>query len=429
MKPVRRYLPAILLSAAFAGVFSWFCTQYLLVPIYRCEATAVVTGKVVQEGKLVENLLLDERYLETFHSLVTGDTVKQLTINKLRLGWSLAYLSRMLHAEANLKTGILRLYADDSDPERTQDLVEAYLYAIKKLCRNNPFPLGIEVIDPPQISKEPVRPILAMNLIWSILGGLFVGILGSIRAWSLEADSFQNPLARHFPTVPVLGFLPNCIQYNRTRSMRALLANQIRIQALSRIRKHMDHLIPSTSMQKILFCSSLSREGATTVLTQIAYDFAQEGEQILLIDFNRMRPGLYRFCQHQEQKSIGNLPIYRRSDSVWVAITNHPHIDAIFDFMIAERNPVTCSDEWTDLLDTLCSQYDRILIDCPPLLVSDCTLELTKLAHAVILVADHRRLSHPILEESIRRLEEHNAPTFALIHNRKPIRRLIHQLM
>jgi capsular exopolysaccharide synthesis family protein len=151
---------------------------------------------------------------------------------------------------------------------------------------------------------------------------------------------------------------------------------------------------------RILITSSEPGDGKTTVSANLAVTFAQAGKRTLLVDADLRRPG---FTTLLNLKGLPGVADILTSDQP-VEITAPPlvqltEVEGLEVLPVGFRRPnpseLLSSKEFIELLAWADSQYDRVIVDCPPVLaVSDAQVVGQLVDGAVLVVRpdkNHRR--------------------------------------
>ncbi|MCD4831299.1 MAG: polysaccharide biosynthesis tyrosine autokinase [Anaerohalosphaeraceae bacterium] len=172
-------------------------------------------------------------------------------------------------------------------------------------------------------------------------------------------------------------------------------------------------LSTDTYSQQVLFITSGSaEEGRTTVAVNSAYVFAAEGQRVLFIDTNFRRPTAEKIF-HSTAEDIGyglsgylnnrcELPQLVRPSGI-------TGIDVIDSGKLPENPAEILSGERMDALIKYAKEnYDRIILDGPPMIVSDAKT-LAAIADGTILVFNTAITKRGAAKRIARELNEMNA--------------------
>jgi len=170
--------------------------------------------------------------------------------------------------------------------------------------------------------------------------------------------------------------------------------------------------------QRIIFVTSgNAAEGRTAVAANLAATFAAEGSRVLLIDANFRRPTLGKvFPVAQEldeslQKAVKGLSGYLMSEcgvEDVIRTTGFSDTD-IIDSGALPQNPAELlgGQRMRELLDYTKKHYDRVIIDGPPMLVSDAKA-IASLADGTVIVFNAAVTRRGTAQRLVRELKDIN---------------------
>lgn len=192
----------------------------------------------------------------------------------------------------------------------------------------------------------------------------------------------------------------------------------------------------SAERKVILVTSSGPGEGKTTVLSNLGIVIAQGGAKTMLLASDLRRPEIDRaFGLSREEHGLsellrGAVPLERAirglSDFIlgkfgYEEAVKNPYLSNLFIISTGRlpENPVELigSKGMQDLLHTLRSQFDVILVDAPPLLPVADSLLLAPYVDGVVLVYEVGRISRAMLLRAKTQLESVGAKVFGVVLN------------
>ena len=261
----------------------------------------------------------------------------------------------------------------------------------------------ITVVDPAEIPAAPIAPKVQSNLAMGLFGGLLSGLLLAFMTESMDDTVSTSAELELCSGLPVLCSVPTNQLERRIKgvltpedkgavSVPIMLMNSPRSQAAEAFRGLRTSLLLSTpdlQPKVIAVVSSIATEGKTTVTANLGVSFAQRGESVLLIDADLRRSSLHsQFGLPYAKNGMSTLLTQRSAETGIVT-----PLEALPNLKLLPAGPhppnpaeLLGSKRMAELLQQFSTEYDRVLIDTPPILSVADSLALAHLADAVVLV-------------------------------------------
>ncbi len=280
-----------------------------------------------------------------------------------------------------------------SDYEQTLRFCEILDDKIRKL---NVDPevgaLTVQIVETAEPATEPSEPQKARTMGLALCLGLFAGVgLGLLREWKDQRLRSTQEISALLG-LPVLGVVPSMTAPKQTLAIRG---QKVRISPDSReaeafrtVRTALFFGRPKDEARTILMTSPAPGEGKTMMVANLGIAIAQAGQRTLIVDTDFRRPTLHRiFDLHRQARGLSSV-LAGRMDLE----------EAIEHLGLANLDVLTCgpdvpnpaellnSNRFAEIVKTLAQQYDRVLIDSPPVIaVADAQI-LAALCDVTILV-------------------------------------------
>lgn len=159
-------------------------------------------------------------------------------------------------------------------------------------------------------------------------------------------------------------------------------------------------------LKTIVITSSVRGEGKSTVTQNLAYTLSQDGSKVLIIDCNLRNPSMH--LEFSLENNVGLTDILSGNCDLEKAIKNVDKSLFLITAGVILDNPseMLGSDSMKELLDSVSSDFDYIIIDTSPVLVVSDTLLLATQADAAIIVANAKKTSTRVLKQCYGQLIE-----------------------
>ncbi|WP_160114950.1 GumC family protein [Bryocella elongata] len=267
---------------------------------------------------------------------------------------------------------------------------------------------NVTIVNPARVPSGPSRPQPVQNIALGFLAGLATGLfLAFATAYHNDVLSTPEEVAS-LTSLPLLGLVPQAGKRRRwayaypyaptkkadaaaesegkfawvlkaPRSVVAEACRQIRTAIL---------LSRAEQPRTLLFTSSFSGEGKSTLTSNMAFAFGLQGSRVLLMDADMRRPTLHTKLGLTNGSGLSQC-LTSDIDPASV-IQVHPDMDKVHVMTSGPVPPAPSellgSPRFVKLLEQMKKEYDYVFIDSPPvLLVTDAVLTST-LVDGVILV-------------------------------------------
>ena len=171
--------------------------------------------------------------------------------------------------------------------------------------------------------------------------------------------------------------------------------------------------------QVVMVASAVPKEGKTAISANLAISFAQKGERTLLVDCDLRRGRMHRVFGCSTSPGLSNVMIEDTSlkdacrptsqENLWV-LTCGKHIGGATELL---GTPV-----FANLLSELRPQYDRIVVDTPPVLGLSETSMMQKVVDGVLFVISSNQTPVRSVKAAIELLQANGANLYGFVLNR-----------
>ena len=288
---------------------------------------------------------------------------------------------------ADLNAKLVEYARLQSEQARLEKLCEAPERQITEIrLAQGASGLNVQVLEPAAARNVPTHPNpIKVVALAASLGVLLGGGLALLR------DGRDAPLRsaeeiRKMLGMPVLGVVPRLAAARNSRRIASDAESDV-LEAYRTISLSVSFQLPPEKAKTILITSPAPGDGKTTSASNLAIVLAQAGYRTLLLDADCRRP-----AQHEVfglDQTPGLLEVLSGTCSLSQAIhpTSIPRIDVLPCGTIPPcASQILTTRAFAELMKTLAKEYEKIVIDSPPMLpVIDARL-LAGFADATVLV-------------------------------------------
>lgn len=275
---------------------------------------------------------------------------------------------------------------------------------------------NVRVVDFAEAPDQPVWPKRFLVVIFSLGGGLFVGVVVAFIRKSLyggveRPDEIENAIG-----VPVFAVVPRSgqqlrLQQNvmlRRQGLHVLAAQapqDVAVEGVRSLRTSLQLSLDHARNNIVMVTGSRPDAGKSFLSVNLAALVASAGKRVLVIDGDMRRGEVHSHFGVRHQPGLSD--VLRGGDAE--PVIQHdvlPGLDVLAKGSLPTHpSELLMSDRFREMLDDLKSKYDLVIIDTPPVLaVTDSTV-IGKHAGTTLLVVRYGR--HPIgeISETVKRLQ------------------------
>ena len=255
-----------------------------------------------------------------------------------------------------------------------------------------PVTTMVEITDPAEPGKAPVKPNKTVNIVLGLIFGLVMGVgLAFFIEYLDTSVKTIDDVERTFQA-PVLGVIPQNIGYLLEEGSESKHAEAYRVLRTNLLFSRADE-----KFNTIVIVSAGAGEGKSTTTINLSTVFAQAGNRVLVVDSDLRRPTLHKLFKVANNLGLTNYLLKQNTIAEVVQTTQVPNLD----FMASGKLPnssmgILGSAQMKEMITELKQRYDFIFFDSPPILgVSDASI-LASEVDLVMQVIQYRRYPQPM---------------------------------
>jgi capsular exopolysaccharide synthesis family protein len=251
----------------------------------------------------------------------------------------------------------------------------------------------VEIIDVAEPNRRPVSPNLFMNVLLSIFVGLGAGVGLAYFIEYLDTSIKTADDVERILGLPVLGLIPQ-----KVRPLIEEGPDSEHAEAYRVLRTNLAFTEGGSHRGAFSVLSSGAGEGKSTTCFNLAFVCAQQGEKVLLIDGDLRRPVQHTILGVSNRFGLTNVLLRDVPVEEAIKATSVPNLH----FLPSGRLPRTSlgvldPKRIGELITSLKTKYDVVLIDTPPLVgISDSSI-VAKETDGAIIVVQYRKYPRDML--------------------------------
>lgn len=272
--------------------------------------------------------------------------------------------------KATEKRTELTMLREEADRIRT--LYNTLLGALLKIDVVERGTKSVSILEYAVVENDPVYPKKVKGLLAAALVGLGLGLA---LAFFIEYIDDSIKLAEEVERdlqLPFLGMIP-AVQWS-PEDLTAHRLDKLKqhggvAESYRVVRSAIIFSTPRDKLRSILLTSAVPREGKTTTCVNLSIGFAQIEERVLLIDADLRRGELHKYFGFEREKGLADVLLGEATPEQVIHHTNVPKLDVITTGAYP-ANPAELLLGWRlkETLDWAHKNYDRVIIDCPPVM-------------------------------------------------------------
>lgn len=169
------------------------------------------------------------------------------------------------------------------------------------------------------------------------------------------------------------------------------------------LRTALDYSRIDSPLRSILVSGTAISEGKSTVCANLAMAFALIGEKVLVVDCDLRRPSLHTKLNGERQPGLTDY-FFGSEHTISESFFQQTHLDNLFFLSAGKKvpdpNELLGSSKMLELLEVLHGKFEKILLDCPPLFLSDAA-HLARSVDGILLVSKLRHSTRKVLREIV----------------------------
>ena len=253
-----------------------------------------------------------------------------------------------------------------------------------------------------------------LSVFWGFFMGFFVEYIDETARSPRDLRTIKQ-------LPPLLGTVPKSDRLANNATISGLEPTSPLVEAYRSIRNNLQHRFAEAGDAKlkvIAVTSSIPGEGTTSVASNLALAFKEEGRKVVVVDLNLRKPGVHKFLRVDAANGVADV----LTDTAALERTII-HAAAGMDVLPAGNVPVNPagavgSAGLKEIVARLRAKYDIVILDTPPLTCVDDPIIIGKQADVVLMVVAASMPTVAVVEQARQALDNGHIGRIALVFNR-----------
>jgi capsular exopolysaccharide synthesis family protein len=265
---------------------------------------------------------------------------------------------------------------------------------------------NITIIDVAVPPKAPSSPRPALNMALALLLGL-----GGAGAWVFGREHLTDAVRTPEDVqarvgLALMGVMPK-VRSGTTPLVELHDPKSQFSEAVHAMRATLELATSNGVPHNLALTSARPSEGKSTLAASLGREFAAAGKRVMLIDADMRKPSVH--SAFDLKNTVGLSQILARQTLLGDAIMRSG-FDGL-DVLVSGKIPpdptlLLDGNRLSDVLDSLSSQYDLIILDCPPVLGIADALQVAAKVEATIMVIEANDTRFTNLKTALNRLRD-----------------------
>ena len=411
---IRRRLALILILTSAGLAFSIYSTSKMT-PMYSSTATIFVsTPPSISDplqvsgnklGDLATGNNFTQARVKSYATIINNVATLKPVVEELKLSGGPEALASRVSAVAPPNTVLMYVTAVDPNPVLASKIANSVANHFSETVLNIELNsisdktkvIKLSVVQDAQPNFKPVSPRKNFNYLLGIFAGAMLALTIALILRYLDKSMKSEKDLGETQLLGVIAFDSLAIEKPLVPQLGAY---SVRTEAFRIFRTNLLHMLDQVNSNCTALSSCFSGEGKTTATLNLGFTIAQAGFKVVIVEADMRRPGISKYLtglipNFQKNKfGLSNLLIEKNSLSMKRKIHSATTLisKTNLSLILSGETPDNPSEllegeRFNELIDILCSTYDYVLIDTPPVLaVADATIISRFTENIVLLV-------------------------------------------
>lgn len=275
---------------------------------------------------------------------------------------------------------------------------------------------NIRMIDPAEVPNKPSKPRKMLNMAIGAILGLVLGIIVVFLVEIIDQTIRTQDDVETRLKIPFLTLLP--IDESHKNSGKKVAAyhsmleksQSVTSEAVRNLRTMIDFAEVTEANKSFLVTSSVQGEGKSYVCANIAFSIAQAGEKVLVIDGDLRRSNVHKLFRMSNAKGVSDFLARGRDTNELHDLVQKSELENLHVLTCGPRPPnpaeLLNTPRMAALIEWAMKNYDRVIIDCPPVFpISDIMLWGKYISRCIFIVR-HGETRVPLIQNALGQLSK-----------------------
>jgi len=235
------------------------------------------------------------------------------------------------------------------------------------------------ILDSAMNYPTPIKPKRILIVLVGMILGMILGIAYAFLREFLNDTIKNTEEIEKYSTIPIYGVVP----FNRNKKTRNVF-----LEALRSVRTNLQFLPQTEASRVITITSSVSGEGKTTIVSNLAEVVGHTKMKVIILDVDLRKASVHKEFDIDNIFGMSNYLTGQKTLSEVISKTDNKRVDVITTGPLPPNpSELILMDSMKDMIEELKKEYDYIIIDTPPVgLVTDALILMNYADISFVLV-------------------------------------------
>ncbi|MDQ7773249.1 MAG: polysaccharide biosynthesis tyrosine autokinase [Elusimicrobiales bacterium] len=271
---------------------------------------------------------------------------------------------------------------------------------------------NIRLIDAAIPPMGPIKPRKMFNMLLAVIGGFVLAIFAAVLVEFIDQTVRTQEDVENKLGLPFLGSVPLTKQSRQHTAYNHLLLQEHSLisESVRNLRTMVDFAEVGQKNKSFMVTSSVQGEGKSYVGANLATAFAQAGEKVLIVDGDLRRSNLHKLFRVSNSKGLSDFLAGGRSTEDIAPLIQETDVKGLSILTCGPRPPnpaeLLNTPRLSAFLNWASTEYDRLIIDCPPMFPISDALLWGKYIKSCVFVTAFGKTRVPLIKNAARRLSQ-----------------------
>jgi len=269
---------------------------------------------------------------------------------------------------------------------------------------------NIRLIDAAMPPLSPIKPRKMFNMLLSVIGGLVLGLFAAVLVEFIDQTVRTQEDVENKLGLPFLGIVPLTRQNKEQTAYNHLILQEHSLisESIRNLRTMVDFAEVGSKTKSLIVSSTVQGEGKSYVGGNLAAAIAQTGEKVLIVDGDLRRSNLHKVFRVSNAKGLSDFLGGGRSTEDLQPLIQPTDVKNLSILTCGPRPPnpaeLLNTPRLSAFLTWATTEYDRVIIDCPPMFPISDALLWGKYIKNCVFVAAFGKTRVPLIKTAVKRL-------------------------